>query len=125
MVTISPYGTEERTKQLLKELGVITDMSNWHFLFGEPEDIKALFETLKVPHNLNNDLATPYVYIIDKNASRRGRDDDPAKNEVKVDGYNTSSVADLSNVMVDDVKVILAEYRLELKKYKREQQRKK
>jgi len=33
-------------------------------------------------------------------------------------GYNMESIADLNNKMVDDVKVILAEYRLELKKYK-------
>ena len=31
-------------------------------------------------------------------------------------GYNSSSVAEINNKMVDDVKVILAEYRLALKK---------
>ena len=32
-------------------------------------------------------------------------------------GYDARSVADIHNNMVDDVKVILAEYRLALKKY--------
>lgn len=32
-------------------------------------------------------------------------------------GYDATSVADLNNKMIDDVKVILAEYRLALKKY--------
>lgn len=32
-------------------------------------------------------------------------------------GYDARSVADINNNMVDDVKVILAEYRLALKKY--------
>ena len=32
-------------------------------------------------------------------------------------GYNAESVAEINNKMEDDVKVILAEYRLALKKY--------
>ena len=39
-------------------------------------------------------------------------------------GYDAGSVADLSNVMEDDVKVILAEYRLALKKYKADRKEK-
>ena len=34
-------------------------------------------------------------------------------------GFNTQSVAEINNKMVDDVKVILAEYRRALKKYNR------
>ena len=41
----------------------------------------------------------------------RGRDDNDNV------GYDARSVADIHNNMVDDVKVILAEYRLALKKY--------
>ena len=125
IVTILPKGTEEQSKALLEELGVITDMSHWKFLFGTPEDIQSFYTTLNVPYQLNEKLATPYVYIIDKNLARRGRDDNPDKKEEAVHGYDASSVAELSNVMVDDVKVILAEYRLELKKYKEDQKNKK
>jgi hypothetical protein len=44
----------------------------------------------------------------------RGRDDD--EEEGTLYGYDTSSVAELNKKMTDDVKVILAEYRLALKK---------
>jgi hypothetical protein len=44
----------------------------------------------------------------------RGRDDD--EDVGTLFGYNASSVAELNNKMTDDVKVILAEYRLALKK---------
>ena len=50
--------------------------------------------------------------IIDKKLSQRGRNDD---NGIKF-GYDSRSVADINNFMVDDVKIILAEYRLALKK---------
>jgi hypothetical protein len=46
----------------------------------------------------------------------RGRDKDDDGNELY--GYDTGSIGVLNNKMNDDVKVILAEYRLELKKYK-------
>ena len=42
---------------------------------------------------------------------RGNRDDD------NFIGYNSKSIADINNNMVDDVKVILAEYRMALKKY--------
>lgn len=117
-VMVLPYGSEKAAKQLLDELDNITDVSEWKFIFGTPETIKTLFNSLETPYQLDQNLATQYVYIIDKNRGLRGRDGTLKDNEVKVYGYDASSVADLTNVMDDDVKVILAEYRLALKKYK-------
>ncbi|WP_109301473.1 hypothetical protein [Aquimarina sp. AU474] len=117
-VMVLPYGSETAVKELLDELDNITDVSQWKFVFGTPESIKSLFATLKTPHRLDANLATNFVYIIDKDGNLRGRDENLKENEPKVYGYDASSVADLSNVMVDDIKVILAEYRLALKKYK-------
>ena len=54
------------------------------------------------------------MFIIDKESKLRGRDDDEDQ-KIKY-GFNTISVADLNNKMEDDVKIILAEYRLALKK---------
>jgi len=113
-----PYGSEKAAKELLDELDDITDVSEWKFVFGTPETIKTLFNSLKTPYQLDDNLATQYVYIIDKNKGLRGRDGTLKEEDVKVYGYDASSVADLANVMDDDVKVILAEYRLALKKYK-------
>ena len=46
--------------------------------------------------------------------SLRGRDDDNDSGTLY--GYNSSSVAELTKKMTDDIKIILAEYRLALKK---------
>ncbi len=117
-VMVLPYGSEDAAKKLLDELGNIADVSGWKFVFGTPESITRLFRTLKTPHQLDENLSTHYVYVIDKEGNLRGRDGTLKENEAKVYGYDASSVADLSNVMGDDIKVILAEYRLALKKYK-------
>lgn len=124
LVMVLPYGSEKAAKELLEELGNIADVSEWKFLFTTPESIKSLFNSLGTPHVLDHNTGTNYVYIIDKNGSLRGRDGTLKEGEQKVYGYDTSSVADLANVMNDDVKVILAEYRLALKKYKADRKQK-
>ena len=116
MVMVLPYGSEDAARELLRELGNITDVSEWKFLFGTREQIEIFFKSLKTPYTLDNRLATNFVFIIDKKGGLRGRDG--SIDDKKVYGYDASSVADLNNVMDDDVKVILAEYRLALKKYK-------
>ncbi|KAA1245922.1 hypothetical protein [Aquimarina sp. RZ0] len=123
-VIVLPYGAEKTAKKLLDELDDLTDVSGWKFMYGTPENIKTLFDSLNTPYRLDQNLASNYVFIIDKNGNLRGRDEDIQKGENKVYGYDTSSVADLNNVMVDDIKVVLAEYRLALKKYKAERKEK-
>ena len=54
------------------------------------------------------------MFIIDRYLNLRGRDDD--EDIGKLYGFNAESVAEINNKMVDDVKIILAEYRLALKK---------
>jgi hypothetical protein len=57
------------------------------------------------------------VYIIDKKRNLRGRKGKSVQGEAEYkEGYNTTSAAELHNDMVDDVKIILAEYRLALKR---------
>ena len=124
LVIVAPYGTEDDIKALLGELDETTDVSGWKFLLGTPEIIQGFFKGLRTPYTLDNKNATDYVFIIDKKGNLRGREENLEKNEKKVYGYHTSSVADLNNVMVDDVKVILAEYRLALKKYKADRKEK-
>jgi hypothetical protein len=66
--------------------------------------------------NLDQDLGSRMVYIIDKKRNLRGRKGKSVKGDVEYrEGYNTSLVSELHNEMTDDVKVILAEYRLALK----------
>ncbi|MDH7445359.1 hypothetical protein [Aquimarina sp. 2201CG14-23] len=123
-VMVLPLGSEDAARALLDELDNITDVSGWNFVFATPESIQSFFKSLKTPFALDEKMATDYVFIVDKKRNLRGRDEDLEKNEEKVYGYNASLVADITNVMVDDVKVILAEYRLALKKYKADRKEK-
>ena len=113
-VVICPLGSEQLAENLRNKLasGTNTDMINWNFIFLNPELIVKLFKSLKTDNNLDYNYGSPYVYIIDKKLSQRGRNDN---NGIKF-GYDSRSVADINNFMLDDIKVILAEYRLALKK---------
>ncbi|HIF84780.1 MAG TPA: hypothetical protein EYQ79_04815 [Flavobacteriaceae bacterium] len=113
-VMIQPDGTEELTNQLKNELkrGTNTDLVNWSFVTISDRNILDVFQSLKTDFNLDLNLGTPYVFIIDRDGKLRGRDD----NEDTKYGYDSRSVADINNNMIDDVKVILAEYRMALKK---------
>jgi hypothetical protein len=116
-VFIAPLGTEDQAQRLLKELGKISDVSGYHFVFTTPESINAYHANLKLMGELDNQFGTPYVYIVDKKRNLRGRKGKSEKGEPEYkEGYNTTSAADLHNNMMDDVKIILAEYRLALKR---------
>ncbi|RIV42986.1 hypothetical protein [Flagellimonas pelagia] len=114
VVMVVPKGSETEAQELKKELGEISDVDKWHFAFGSEAEIQSYFKGLGTDVELASDLSTPYVFIIDKDLSLRGRNDD--EDEGVKFGFDTSSVAELNNKMVDDVKIILAEYRLALKK---------
>lgn len=117
VVMIVPAGTEKEAKQITAELGAVSDLSHWHYVFASPEDIKAYYAKLNLVGGLNENLATSNVFIIDKDRNLRGRKGKNKKGEEEYkEGYNTISAADLHNEMADDVKIILAEYRLALKR---------
>ena len=113
-ISLLPIGSEEKAMNLKNELSAITgtDLSKWGFVFLKDDQLNKIFDSLNLPIFLDDNLSSPYVYIIDKDLNLRGnRDDD------NFIGYNSKSIADINNNMVDDVKVILAEYRMALKKY--------
>lgn len=111
---IQPKGTEDLFKELLQEMNRLTETNfqNWKFVSLSDEDLISVFNSLETDINLDSNLGTSYVFIVDRNGNLRGRDD---KEGVKF-GYDSRFVADINNNMVDDVKVILAEYRMALKK---------
>lgn len=104
----------EKLKKSLKE-GVGTDLSKWNFISVSRNTIKTHFQSLKTPFKLSPEGSTPFVFIIDKNACLRGRNDD--EDQGMLYGFDARSVAQINKKMIDDVKVILAEYRLALKIY--------
>ena len=113
-VVICPLESEQLADDLKNklEMGTNTDMKKWNFVFLDYNVIEQVFNSLNTNTDLDQYSGSPYVYIVDKNRSLRGRNDDDG---IKF-GYDSRSVADINNFMVDDVKVILAEYRLALKK---------
>jgi hypothetical protein len=114
---VQPNGTSELILDLKNDLktGTDTDLINWKFITIEEDKLVGLFNSLKTNLSLDSNTGTPYVFIIDRDSNLRGRDDDDG---VKY-GYDSRSVADINNNMLDDVKVILAEYRMALKKNNR------
>ena len=94
--------------------GVGTDLEKWNFIFTDEKEIQKIYNSLKTDIELSEENSTPYVFIIDRDLNLRGRDDD--EDIGKLYGFNAESVAEINNKMVDDVKIILAEYRLALKK---------
>lgn len=118
MVMVMPKGSEEDCKEILRKLSAVTeDLSGWNFVFTTPDSIKQYFDTFHFVEGLDNTSGTPSVFIIDKDLSLRGRKGKNKKGEEEFrESYNTVSAADLHNEMSDDVKILLREYRLALKR---------
>ena len=103
MVMIMPDGTQNQVKELQKILVSLGTQAGWNYL--------------KLSGKLEDKIGPTNVFIIDKNRNQRGKKGEDKKGKLEYkEGYNTKFVSDLYNQMTDDVKIILAEYRLALKK---------
>jgi hypothetical protein len=116
IIALYPDGNQEEIATLKGELGAFTDMMRWNFIPTSKEEINIIFDSLKTNMSLDKNSFTNYAFIIDKEGSLRGRSDDEDFKDGKLFGYNMISVAELNDKMKDDIKVVLAEYRLALKK---------
>lgn len=114
-VIILPEEARPEAQKFIDEFSGVTNSQNWKIAYGTPEMVQDVFSSFETNLKLDQKLNTPYVFIIDKNRDLRGRDDDEDKGLLY--GYDSRSVSGLNNKMNDDVKVILAEYRMALKKY--------
>ena len=118
LVMIAQEGSEKQVENLLEKLGRFSEnLSGWKFVFAKPEEIKEYYNSFHLHNSLNSGLSTTNVIILDKDRNHRGRKgkNKEGKNEYK-ESYNTNSAADLHNDMSDDVKIMLREYRLALKR---------
>lgn len=106
---------KDEAEKIREKLAQVSNPNQWVFAFGPAENFAALHQQLGNQHPLNGQNASDFVYIIDKDRKLRGR----IENKDTLTAYNAASVAEINNLMLDDVKVILAEYRLALKKYNR------
>lgn len=117
VVIVAPKSSQKQITDLKNEIALLGDISGWKFVLGTPEEITTFYSKLKLVQNLNPDLGTDYIFIVDKNRNLRGRKGKSAKGDSEYrEGYNATKLAELHNEMIDDVKIILAEYRLALKK---------
>lgn len=120
IVFIAPVGTEQQTEDFKAKIAKISDLSRWHFVFAKPDEITAYYAKLKLKSQLDDNLGTSNVFIIDKDRNLRGRQGKVKKGDAEYrEGYSTQLVSELHNEMTDDVKIILAEYRLALKQNNR------
>ena len=116
-VFIAPDGTQEQAKRILKELSPLSNLKGYHFLFAPANEIQAYYNDLKLLGKLDSKMGTPNVFIVDKKRNLRGRKGKSVQGKPEYkEGFNTTSAAELHNDMMDDVKIILAEYRLALKR---------
>ncbi len=118
IVFIAQDGTQEQSKIMIEKLKQLDKTVNWKFVFGNTAAINDFYAKMNLQNKLDTNLGTTNVYIIDKERNLRGRKGKIKNEEEYKEGYNTSMVSELHNELVDDVKIILAEYRLALKKYK-------
>lgn len=111
---------QEEVAHLVVALEQIADASKWKFIYGSDAQIHTFFKSLHSAENLDEFASSSQVYIIDKERNLRGRDPQEAPTETI--GYDISTPAAINNKLLDDVKILLAEYRLALKdnnRYKR------
>ena len=65
-VVVLPKGSEEKAKQLKKELGVTSNVDKWYFVFGSEDEVQNIFKSFQTPYELNDKLYTPYAFIVDR-----------------------------------------------------------
>jgi len=118
IVIVVPEEAENQISELKREINSYQDLKYWHYAFGTEAEIKMLYNSLKSDSDLNEDLATNQVFIIDRDLSQRGRIDGREEKEKEsnkpffsVLSYNTVEVAEIKNIMSDDMRVLFTEYR--------------
>lgn len=118
IVILVPFGSEKDVETLKSDISSYEDLRFWHFVFGTPDAIKSIYNSLGSNLSLSPDLATNQVFIIDKDLNQRGRLDDRTDNEIaknqnpyKLYAYDCIEVAEIKNKMSDDLRILFTEYR--------------
>lgn len=118
IVFVMPDGTQNEVEKLQKEVNSYEDVRFWYYVFGQPNDIQNLYNSLESSSGLKSDLSSEDVFIIDQDLNQRGRLDDRDKKELKSDkpkyslySYNSIDIGVIKNKMSDDMRVLFTEYR--------------
>jgi hypothetical protein len=114
MISIIPESGIKDISEIRYQMQETTDITDWHFITASDAEIIAFYKSLDSGIQMNSDLSSEFAFITDKDGALRGRpEDDEGK---AVYGYETKSIAALQKVMIDDMRVLLAEYRFAFKK---------
>jgi hypothetical protein len=118
VVMVLPDGTQQEVKDLLRfDIKKLGTHKGWNFVFASPDEIKTFYAKLQLLGKLDDKLGTPNVFIIDKNRNLRGRKGHDQKGTAEYkEGYNTIFVSELYDKMMDDMKIIIYEYRSAFKR---------
>ncbi len=120
MISIVPQSGIKDIEDIRFQMKETTDIEDWHFITARDQEIENFYNRLgAVDLNLNEDLSSNYAFIVDKDGALRGREQDDEGPAVY--GYDTESIAALQKTMIDDMRVLLAEYRFAFKKNRDEQ----
>ncbi|GAB4154998.1 MAG: hypothetical protein Tsb0033_03770 [Winogradskyella sp.] len=119
VVILLPYEAKVEAEALLKEIKSYEDLRFWHLVYAEESEIKNVFNSLKSEEDLDENLATNMVFIVDRDLNQRGRIDDRTEKEIEANkpiyslySYNCVEVAELKNKMAaEDMRVLFKEYR--------------
>ncbi len=111
-------GTQEEVKLLKRELYQHDELKYWHFVYAEENQIKKVYNSLSSKQDLDENLLTNNVFIIDKDLNQRGRKDDRTDREKEknasiygLNSYNCIQIAEIKNKMGDDMRILFTEYR--------------
>jgi hypothetical protein len=119
VVMLLPHDAKSEAEVLLKEIKSYEDLRFWHLVYAEESEIKSVFQSLKSEEDLDENLATNMVFIVDRDLNQRGRIDDRTEKEIESNkplyslySYNCVEVAELKNKMAaEDMRVLFKEYR--------------
>ncbi len=118
IVAVLQDGAQEQARNLKDEISSYEELKHWHFVYATESQILRLHASLESHNQLETNLSSPRVYIIDKDLNQRGRIDDREKNEIAKNiptysllAYNSLEVSEIKNKMSEDLRILFTEYR--------------
>lgn len=119
IVAVVTQDAKHDAEALYREIATYEDLRFWYFVYADETDIIKTFNGLKSDFQLDTNLSTENVFIIDTNLNQRGRLDDRTDNEKAKDkptyslnSYNCIEVDVIKNKMsAEDLRVLFTEYR--------------
>ncbi|WP_104734775.1 hypothetical protein [Hanstruepera ponticola] len=119
IVVLVTEDAQEEAEKLYREIATYEDLRFWHFVTANEYEILSTFKGLKSNEELDKNLSSDHVYIIDTDLNQRGRLDDRSDNEKAkkkeiygLNSYDCIEVAVIKNKMsAEDLRVLFTEYR--------------